>query len=72
MPQPSYRRNRDYTNDFNWTYELKTDVHRCYVEARNDKSIGYMKRLKNLRIKMHPEYNFLSNKNLRDLASRVH
>ena len=48
MPQASYRRNRDYTNDFNWTYELKTDVHRCYVEARNDKSIVYMKRLKNL------------------------
>ena len=43
MPQPSYRRKRDYTNDFNWTYELKADV-----KARNDKSIGYMKRLKNL------------------------
>ena len=42
MPQPSYRRNRDYTNDFNWTYELKTDVYRCYVEARNDKNIGYI------------------------------
>ena len=72
MPQPSYCRNRDYTNDFNWTYELKTDVYRCYIEARNDKSNGYMKRLKNLWDKMHPEYNFLSEKNLRDKASRVH
>ena len=71
MPQPSYRRNRDYTNDFNWTYELKTDVHKCYVEAHNDKSIEYMKRLNNLWDKMHPEYNFLSDKNLRDQASRV-
>ena len=67
MPQPSYRRKRDYTNDFNWTYELKADV-----KARNDKSIGYMKRLKNLWDKMHPEYDFLSDKNLRDQASRIH
>ena len=55
MPQPSYWRNRDYTN---WTYELKRDVYRCYIEARNGKSIGYKKRLKNLEDKMHPEYNF--------------
>ena len=72
MPQPSYSRNRDYTNDFNWTYALKTVVYRCYIEACNDKSIGYMKRLKSLRDKMHPEYNFPSEKNLRDQASRVH
>ena len=72
MPQPSYRRKLDYTNDFNWTYELKADVYKCYVKARNDKSIGYMKRLKNLWDKMHPEYNFLSDKNLRDQASRIH
>ena len=31
-----------------------------------------MKRLKNLWDKMHPEYNFLSDKNLRDEASRIH
>ena len=31
-----------------------------------------MKRLKNLWDKMHPEYNFLSDKNLRDQASRIH
>ena len=42
------------------------------IKARNDKSIGYMKRLKNLWYKMHPEYNFLSDKNLRDQASRIH
>ena len=72
MPQPSYRRKLDYTNDFNWTYELKTDVYKCYVKARNDKTIGYMKRLKNLWDKIHPEYNFLSDKNLRDQAARIH
>ena len=31
-----------------------------------------MKRIKNLWDKMHPEYNFLSEKNLRDQASRIH
>ena len=62
MPQPSYRRKRDYTNDFNWTCELKADVYKCYVKARNVKSIGYMKRLKNLWDKIHLEYNFLSDK----------
>ena len=31
-----------------------------------------MKQLKTLWNKMHPEYNFLSDKNLRDQASRVH
>ena len=48
MPQPSYLRNRDYINGFNWTYEFQTDVYKCYVEARNDKKTGYMKRLKDL------------------------
>ena len=31
-----------------------------------------MKRLKNLWDKMHPEYNFFSDKNLSDQASRIH
>ena len=72
MPQPSYRRKLDYINDFNWTYELKTDVYKCYVKAHNDKTIGYMKRLKNLWDKRRPEYYFLSDKNLRDQAARIH
>ena len=72
MPQPSYRRKLDYTNDFKWTYELKTDVYKCYVKARNDKSIGYMTRIKILWDEIHPEYNFLSDKNLGDQASRIH
>ena len=58
MPQPRYCRNRDYTSDLNWTYKLKADVYKCYVEACNDKSIGYMKRLKNLWDKLHPKYIF--------------
>ena len=43
MPQPSYRRKRDYNSDFNWTYGLKADVYKCYVKAiyeRTKKSMG--------------------------------
>ena len=28
-PKPSYRRNRDYTKQFDWTYNLKRDVYNC-------------------------------------------
>ena len=41
-----YRRNRNYTKHFEWTYELNRDVYRCYTQARGDPRIGYMKRLK--------------------------
>ena len=58
------------TNGLNWTFELEKIVYRCYV--CNDESIGYMKQLKSLWDKMHLEYNFLSDKNLRDQASKVH
>ena len=47
----SYRRNRDYTTAFVWTYELN----------RDDPKIGYMKRTKDLCDEMHPE--FISTKN---------
>ena len=62
--QPSYRKYRDYTNDFNWRCELKTGAYKCYVQSRNNKSIGYMKWIKNLWDKINLEYNFLSDKNL--------
>ena len=70
-PKPSYRRNRDYSTHFNWTYDLKRDVYRCYLMAKEDPRIGYMKRLKEKRDEIHPEYSFLSDKNLRDQASRI-
>ena len=72
MPaKPSYRRNRDYTKQFDWTYHLKRDVYNCYLRAKEISKIGYMKRLKNYWDKLHPEFNFLSDKNLRDQASRM-
>ena len=70
-PKPSYRRNRDYSTHFNWTYDLKRDVYRCYLMAKEDPRIGYMKRLKEKWDEIHPEYSFLSDKNLRDQASRI-
>ena len=72
MPQkPSYKRNRDYSKHFNWSYELKRDVYNCYLRARENPAPGYMKRLKLHWDKIYPEFSFLSNKNLRDQASRI-
>ena len=70
-PKPSYKRNHDYTRQFNWTYDLKRDVYNCYIKARENKSIGYMKRLKSYWDELHPGFSFLSDKNLRDVASRI-
>ena len=52
----SYRRNRDYSTHFKWTYELNCDVYNCYIQARRDTSIGYMKRLKKYCDEIHPEF----------------
>ena len=70
-PKPSYRRNRDCSKQFDWTYDLKKDVYNCYLKAKEDPKIGYMKRLKKYWDELHPEFNFLSDKNLRDQVSRI-
>ena len=70
-PKPSYKRNRDYSNYFNWSYELRTDVYNCYLRARENPAPGYMKRLKSYWDEIYPEFSFLSEKNLRDQASRI-
>ena len=72
-PKPSYRRHRDYSTHFNWTYEFKRDVYQCYLTVKEDPTIGYMKRMKKKKKKkkwdeIHPEYSF---KNLRDQTSRI-
>ena len=72
MPQkPSYKRNRDYSKHFNWSYELKRDVYNCYLRARENPAPGYMKRLKSYWDEIYLEFCFLSDKNLRDQASRI-
>ena len=70
-PKPSYRRNRNYSTHFNWTYDLKHNVCQCCLTAKEDPRIGYMKRLKEKWDEFHPEYSFLTDKNLRDQASRI-
>ena len=53
----SYRRNKDYSKQFNWTYELNEDLYRCYMEAREVPKKGYMARMKKMWDKLHPELN---------------
>ena len=67
----SYRRNRDYSKQFNWTYELKQDVYKCYLKAKEDPRLGYMKRMKRYWDEIHPELSHFSDKNLRDQATTV-
>ena len=61
----------DYTRQFDWIYDLKRDVYNCYIKARENKSVGYMKRSKSYWDELHPGLSFLSDKNLRDVASRI-
>ena len=67
----SYRRNRDYTKQFDWTYDLNCDLYNCYKKAKENPAIGYMKRIKQNWDIIHPEFSHLSDKNLRDQASRI-
>ena len=67
----SYRRKRNYTTSFEWTYELNQDVSKCYNTAREDPKIGYMKRMKQYWDIMHPELNHFNEKQLRQQATFV-
>ena len=72
MPQKlSCKSNRDYSKHFNWSYKLKRDVYNCYLRARENPAVGYMKRFKSFWDEIYPELSFLSDKNLRDQASRI-
>ena len=65
----SYRRNRDYSKQFNWTYELNEDLYNCYKEAREVLKNGYMARMKKIRDELHPELNHFTEKYLRQQAT---
>ena len=67
----SYLRNRDYSSHIEWSYELNCDVFDCYKKAKSDPRIGYMKRLKSHWDELHPEYNHLNEKQLRQQATFV-
>ena len=55
----SYKRNRDYSRQFNWTYELKEDLYGCYKKAKEDPKLVYMKRMKEYGGEIHPELKTL-------------
>ena len=67
----SYYRNRDYSQHFEWTYELNYDVYKCYINARNNPKIGYMKRMKEEWDNLHPELSHFNSKQLRKQATFV-
>ena len=67
----SYRRNRDYSKQFNWTYELNKDLFKCYTDAKNEPGRGYMKRMKNAWDLLHPEFSHFNEKYLRQQASNI-
>ena len=54
----SYRRNRNYNKQFDWTYELnKEDLYECFLKAKANPKLGYMNRMKEYWDKIHPELN---------------
>ena len=59
----SYRRNRDYTEQFDWTYDLNCDLYNCFTKAKENPAIGYMKRMKQNWDIIHHEFSHLSHKN---------
>ena len=68
----STRRNRNYSTQFTWSYELNVDLYNnCYKKAREDPSIGYMNRMKNLWDILHPEHSHFTTKQLRQQASNI-
>ena len=67
----SYRRNRDYSKQFSWTYELNQDLYECYTEARKNPKRGYMERTKKMWDELHPELNHFTEKYLRQQATYI-
>ena len=59
------RRNRYYMSHFVWTYKLNRDVYQCYIKARENPKIGYMKRMKQYWDNLPPEFTNFNEKQLR-------
>ena len=66
----SYQRNCNYIKQFDWTYDLNCDLCNCYMKAKENLAIRYIKHMKQNRDIIHPEFSHLD-KNLRDQASRI-
>ena len=67
----SYRRpNRNYSTHVDWTYELNTDIYRIYLAIKPSER-GYMKRLKKMWDKEHPQLSHMTAKHLAVQVDRV-
>ena len=64
------RPNRDYFRHINWTNDLNKDLYECYIQSEHER-IGYMKRLKALWDNKRPELAHLSERHLREQATRI-
>ena len=59
MPQkPSYKRNRDCSKHFDWSYKLKRNVYNCYLRARENPAPGYTKKLKSYWDEIYRKFSF--------------
>lgn len=67
----SYRRSRNYREKFQWTFELNQNLYQFYKMAREDPSIGYMKRIKSSWDVKYPNYSHFSAKQLRQQATFI-
>ena len=56
---------------FDWTYDLNCHLYNCYTKAKKNPAIGYMKCMKKNWDTIHLEFSHLTDKNLRDQASRI-
>ena len=67
----SYRRpNRNCSTHVDWTYELNKDIYRIYLEIKPSER-GYMKRLKEMWDKEHPQLSHMTAKHLAVQVDRV-
>ena len=53
----TYRKNRDYTKQFDWTYDLHCDLYNCYAKAKENPVIVYLKHMKQNWGIIHPEFS---------------
>ena len=67
----SYRRDRDYSKQFKWTYELNKDLYNCYTKARENPKKGDMERKKMLWDNLHPELSYFNGKYLRQQSTYI-
>ena len=67
----SYRRNRDYSKSFKWTYDLDKDLYECFTKSKSDPRIGFINQMKQFWDEKHPELSSFTSRNLRDYVSGI-